>query len=120
MSSGSGSQALQQHVFIDRHSENKQPNSTQKQSSVHGGIGSAAVDSSSPHDGVLKSHVHDPRWILVAWGVVALAAALRFWRMTQPFRAGLTTQNRFGSTDLDQARASLERSWRAGERRGTS
>ncbi|OUX74653.1 MAG: hypothetical protein CBC50_00560 [Synechococcus sp. TMED90] len=64
--------------------------------------------------------MHDPRWILVAWGVVALAAALRFWRMTQPFRAGLTTQNRLGSTDLDQARASLERSWRAGERRGTS
>ena len=120
MSSSSGGQALKQDVFVHRYSENKESNSTEKQSSVHGGIGSAAVDSRSLHDGVLKSHVHDPRWILVAWGVVALAAALRFWRMTQPFRAGVTTQNRLASTDLDQARASLERSWRESERRGTS
>ncbi|CAK23387.1 Uncharacterized membrane protein [Synechococcus sp. WH 7803] len=68
----------------------------------------------------MRSCVHDPRWILVAWGVVALAAALRFWRMTQPFRAGLSAQNRLGATDLDQARASLERSWRQGERHGSS
>ena len=30
-------------------------------------------------------HWHDPRWILVAWLVVAVASALRFWRITGPF-----------------------------------
>lgn len=110
---------MKQHVFVDRHGQNEESDPAEKHASVHGGVGSAAVGSESFHDGVFSSHVHDPRWILVAWGVVALAAALRFWRMTQPFRAGLNTQARLGSTDLDQARAALERSWRQGDQRGT-
>jgi len=69
------------------------------------------MGSNNAHDGVFGNPVHDPRWILVAWGVVALAAALRFWRLTRPFRARLSTQNRLASTDVDQARAALERSW---------
>lgn len=120
MRSGSRSQTLKQHVFIDRRSQNNQSDSTEKQSSVHGGFRAAAVGFKPIHDGVLKSQVHDPRWILVAWGVVALAAAVRFWRITRPFRTRLSSQNRLTSTDLDQARASLERSWTEGDRRSSN
>ncbi len=55
--------------------------------------------------------LHDPRWILVAWLVVALASALRFWRMTEPFRARLQRQQRLEGMSAEQARESLERSW---------
>jgi hypothetical protein len=56
-------------------------------------------------------NLHDPRWILVAWAVVALASALRFWRLTGPFRSKLKAQQRLDSLDSDQVRALLERSW---------
>ena len=56
-------------------------------------------------------NLHDPRWILVAWAVVALASALRFWRLTGPFRSKLKAQHRLDSLDSDQVRALLERSW---------
>lgn len=54
---------------------------------------------------------HDPRWILVAWAVVAVASALRFWRLTGPFRSKVKAQQRLESLNPEQARASLERSW---------
>ena len=57
-------------------------------------------------------HWHDPRWILVAWLVVALASAMRFWRITGPFRARLRSQQRLAALNPEQARQSLERSWR--------
>ena len=56
-------------------------------------------------------NLHDPRWILVAWAVVALASALRFWRLTGPFRSKLKAQQRLDSLDSDQVRTLLERSW---------
>jgi len=56
-------------------------------------------------------NLHDPRWILVAWAVVALASALRFWRLTGPFRSKLKAQQRLDSLNTDQVRALLERSW---------
>ncbi len=56
-------------------------------------------------------NLHDPRWILVAWAVVALASALRFWRLTGPFRSKLKAQQRLDSLNSDQVRALLERSW---------
>ena len=59
----------------------------------------------------MSMNLHDPRWILVAWAVVAVASALRFWRLTGPFRSKLKTQHRLGSLNPDQVRASLERSW---------
>lgn len=57
-------------------------------------------------------HIHDPRWFLLAWLVVAFASALRFWRITDPFRARLRSQQRMATMSSDQARESLERSWR--------
>ena len=56
-------------------------------------------------------NLHDPRWILGAWAVVAVASALRFWRLTGPFRSKLKAQQRLESLNPDQVRASLERSW---------
>ena len=58
----------------------------------------------------MSMNLHDPRWILVAWAVVAVASALRFWRLTGPFRSKLKAQQRLESLDPDQVRASLERS----------
>tara|TARA_Y100000589_G_scaffold227817_1_gene215257 strand:- start:1137 stop:1337 length:201 start_codon:yes stop_codon:yes gene_type:complete len=55
--------------------------------------------------------LHDPRWILVAWAVVAVASALRFWRLTGPFRTRMKAQQRLNALDPEKARASLERSW---------
>ena len=59
----------------------------------------------------MSMNLHDPRWILVAWAVVAVASALRFWRLTGPFRSKLKALRRLESLNPDQARASLERSW---------
>ena len=59
----------------------------------------------------MSMNLHDPRWILVAWTVVAVASALRFWRLTGPFRSKMKAQQRLESLNPEQARASLERSW---------
>ena len=66
----------------------------------------------SPQEEGFLMHWHDPRWILVAWLVVAVASALRFWRITGPFRARLRSQQRLAALNPDKARQSLERSWR--------
>ena len=42
-------------------------------------------------------------WLLVPWCVFALAAGLKFWRLTQPFR-----QERRSAESI---RAALERQW---------
>ena len=47
----------------------------------------------------------------MAWGVVAVASALRFWKLTGPFRSKIKAQQRLDALNPDQARASLERSW---------
>ena len=56
-------------------------------------------------------NLHDPRWILLAWVVVAVASAVRFWRLTGPFRSKAKERQRLESLNPDQMRASLERSW---------
>ena len=42
-------------------------------------------------------------WLLVPWCVFALAAGLKFWRLTQPFRQE--------SRSAESIRAALERQW---------
>ena len=59
----------------------------------------------------MSMNLHDPRWILVAWAVVAVASALRFWRLTGPFRSKVKAQQRLELLNPERARASLERSW---------
>ncbi len=46
-------------------------------------------------------------WLLVPWCVFALAAGLKFWRLTQPFRQSKARDQR----SADAVRAALERQW---------
>jgi hypothetical protein len=46
-------------------------------------------------------------WLLVPWCVFALAAGLKFWRLTQPFRQSKARDQR----SADDVRAALERQW---------
>ena len=48
-----------------------------------------------------------PLWTLVPWAVFALAAGLKFWKITAVFRR--RTLSTVGSTD--QFRQTLERIW---------
>ena len=52
----------------------------------------------------------NPGWIVLAWLVVALASAFKFWSITRPYRdktALLREQT------VDEARKRLERRWRS-------
>ena len=51
----------------------------------------------------------NPGWIVLAWLVVALASALKFWSITRPYR-DKTALSR-GQT-VDEERQRLERRWR--------
>ena len=55
---------------------------------------------------------HNPLWMLAPWAVFAVAAGVKFWRITAAFRRrGL---NSVSSTD--QFRDTLERIWAKGQR----
>ncbi len=51
--------------------------------------------------------VHGSAWILVAWFVVAIACATRFWRITAAFRRN----NGMVEPSSKAMRESLERAW---------
>ncbi len=51
----------------------------------------------------------NPGWIVLAWLVVALASALKFWSVTRPYRNKIVGSR---SQTVDQAREQLERRWR--------
>jgi hypothetical protein len=51
--------------------------------------------------------MHNPLWMLLPWTVVALAAGVKFWRLTSAWRQrGMST-----AMNTNQFRRSLERSW---------
>ena len=51
----------------------------------------------------------NPGWIVLAWVVVALASAFKFWSITRPYRDKTGLSN---SQSVDEARQRLERRWR--------
>ena len=51
----------------------------------------------------------NPGWIVLAWFVVALASAVKFWSITRPYRQKSLFSNH---QTIDQARQQLERHWR--------
>jgi len=51
----------------------------------------------------------NPGWIVLAWLVVALASALKFWSVTRPYRNKIVGSR---AQTVDQAREQLERRWR--------
>ncbi|GDX72577.1 hypothetical protein LBMAG39_10100 [Cyanobium sp.] len=48
-----------------------------------------------------------PAWMLVPWGVFAVGAAIKFWRLTSPFRRQQTGI----PTSTEHSRQTLERIW---------
>ena len=51
----------------------------------------------------------NPGWIMLAWLVVALASALKFWSITRPYRDKTTL---YREQSVDEERQRLERRWR--------
>jgi len=51
----------------------------------------------------------NPGWIVLAWLVVALASAVKFWSITRPYRSKIDLNK---ASSVDEARQRLERRWR--------
>ncbi len=49
----------------------------------------------------------NPLWMLVPWAVFAVAAGIKFWRLTSLFRRHLIGV----PSSTEQLRSSLERAW---------
>jgi len=49
----------------------------------------------------------NPLWMLVPWAVFAIAAGIKFWRLTSLFRRRLSG----APSSTEQFRSSLERAW---------
>ena len=56
-------------------------------------------------------HSHDLRWILLAWGVCALAAAFKFARLARAMRGSLNGPTQPSSSSTQAMRERLERIW---------
>ena len=52
----------------------------------------------------------NPVWLVLAWFVVALALAIKFWSITHPYRDKTMLSS---AQKLDEARQRLERLWRS-------
>ena len=57
------------------------------------------------------THSHDLRWILLAWGVCALAAAIKFARLARAMRGSLSNSPQPNPSSTEAMRESLERIW---------
>jgi len=49
----------------------------------------------------------NPLWMLVPWAIFAVAAGVKFWRLTSAWRQRGVSK----AANTDQFRRSLERSW---------
>jgi len=63
-----------------------------------------------PEPGIL-SHSHDLRWILLAWGVCALAAAIKFAGLARAMRGSLSSPPQPNTSSTEVMRERLERIW---------
>ena len=70
------------------------------------GVPPAQADSAVP-EGAESGVVTNPLWMLVPWAVFALAAGVKFWRLTSAWRQRGVNR----ATNTDQFRRSLERIW---------
>jgi len=55
--------------------------------------------------------MHDLRWILVGWGVCAVAAAFKFARLARAMRGNLSSGISAQPSSTEAMRARLERMW---------
>ena len=51
--------------------------------------------------------MNNPLWMMLPWAVFAVAAGIKFWRLTSLFRRHLLGT----PTDTEQVRRTLERIW---------
>ena len=68
--------------------------------------GQRSADQSVPKGGE-NALMHNPIWMLVPWAVFAVAAGVKFWRLTSVFRRRVQGT----PSGTERARQSLERSW---------
>ncbi|MAH58695.1 MAG: hypothetical protein CMN91_09725 [Synechococcus sp. ARS1019] len=62
------------------------------------------------HDeSICNDALFHPSWILIAWGVVAVAAASKFWRLTRGYRDRMHLDHSAASTEASRRR--LETIW---------
>ncbi|MCP9926401.1 hypothetical protein [Cyanobium sp. CH-040] len=57
--------------------------------------------------------MNNPLWMLLPWTIFAIAAGMKFWRLTALFRKHLGN----ATTGTDRFRQSLERIWQKDEQR---
>ena len=55
--------------------------------------------------------MHDLRWILMGWGVCAVAAAFKFARLARAMRGNLSSGTSAQPSSTEAMRARLERMW---------
>ena len=70
------------------------------------GIRSAPAVQEVP-EGAAGGVMEKPLWMLLPWAVFAVAAGIKFWRLTTVFRKGGFSR----ATDSERFRQSLERIW---------
>lgn len=62
----------------------------------------------------MEQVMNQPFWMLVPWAVFAVAAGIKFWRLTTVFRS----HRRDSRSGTEQFRQSLERIWAQDQRAG--
>jgi len=70
-------------------------------------IQAAPTDKAVPGIPSEDSVMDNPLWMLVPWAVFAVAAGLKFWRITTLFRKNLLGM----PTETERFRQALERIW---------
>jgi hypothetical protein len=70
------------------------------------GIPPASAEQAMP-EGAEDGEMTNPLWMLVPWAVFALAAGVKFWRLTSAWRQRGTNRE----VSADHFRKSLERIW---------
>jgi len=55
--------------------------------------------------------MENPLWMLVPWALVAVAAGVKFWRLTRVFRQQVAST----TTSTERFRQSLEQNWQKDE-----
>jgi hypothetical protein len=63
-------------------------------------------------EGAEDGEMNNPLWMLVPWAVFALAAGVKFWRLTSAWRQ----RDMSKAANTDQFRRSLERIWAQDQR----
>ena len=62
-------------------------------------------------EGAENALMENPLWMLVPWALVAVAAGVKFWRLTKVFRQEVAST----TTSTERFRETLEQNWQKDE-----